>query len=78
MIQQGPDTSSYSRFDFLDYNLGLPNGTVGKETACNARDTSLIPGSGRSHGGGNGNPLQYSCLFGSLKHSSKKLSRSKY
>ena len=25
-------------------------------------DTGLIPGSGRSHGGGNGNPLQYSCL----------------
>ena len=40
MIQQAPDTSSYSRFDFLHYNLGLPNGTVGKETACNARDTS--------------------------------------
>ena len=27
-----------------------------------ARDTGLIPGSGRSPGGGNGNPLQYSCL----------------
>ena len=27
-----------------------------------ARDTDLIPGSGRSHGGGNGNPLQYSGL----------------
>ena len=26
------------------------------------RDTGLIPGSGRSPGGGNGNPLQYSCL----------------
>ena len=25
-------------------------------------DTGLIPGSGRSSGGGNGNPLQYSCL----------------
>ena len=30
--------------------------------AGDARDTSLIPGSGRSPGGGNGNPLQYSCL----------------
>ena len=30
--------------------------------AGNIRDTGLIPGSGRSHGGGNGNPLQYSCL----------------
>ena len=26
------------------------------------RDVGLIPGSGRSPGGGNGNPLQYSCL----------------
>ena len=30
--------------------------------AGNARDISLIPGSGRSPGGGHGNPLQYSCL----------------
>ena len=37
----------------------------GKESACNAGDTGdvgLIPGSGRSPGEGNGNPLQYSCL----------------
>ena len=33
-----------------------------KESACNAGDTGSIPGSGRSPGGGNGNPLQYSCL----------------
>ena len=30
--------------------------------ACNAGDAGLIHGSGRSHGEGNGNPLQYSCL----------------
>ena len=30
--------------------------------AGDSRDTGLVPGSGRSHGGGNGNPLQYSCL----------------
>ena len=30
--------------------------------AGDARDTGSIPGSGRSLGGGNGNPLQYSCL----------------
>ena len=30
--------------------------------AGDARDESLIPGSGRSPGEGNGNPLQYSCL----------------
>ena len=34
----------------------------GKESACNARDLDLIPGSGRSPGEGNGNPLQDSCL----------------
>ena len=34
----------------------------GKESACNAGDLSLIPGLGRSPGGGNGNPLEYSCL----------------
>ena len=33
-----------------------------KASACNARDLGSIPGSGRSSGGGNGNPLQYSCL----------------
>ena len=37
----------------------------GSESACNAgdaRDVGLIPGSGRSPGGGNGNPFQFSCL----------------
>ena len=33
-----------------------------KESACNVGDLSLIPGSGRSPGEGNGNPLQDSCL----------------
>ena len=42
--------------------LGLPWWFSGKESACNAGDTDLIPGLGRSPGEGNGNPLQYSCL----------------
>ena len=44
---------------------GFLDGSVGKESACNAEDTGdtgLIPGPGESPGGGNGNPLQYSCL----------------
>ena len=41
---------------------GFPSGSVGKESACNAGDAGLIPGSGRSLGGGHGNSLQYSCL----------------
>ena len=43
--------------------LGFPGGLVGKESAaCNAGDAGSIPGLGRSPGGGNGNPFQYSCL----------------
>ena len=41
---------------------GFPIGSVHKESACNAGDLGSIPGSGRSPGEGNGNPLQYSCL----------------
>ena len=42
--------------------MRLPWWFSGKESACNAGDSSLIPGLGRSPGGGNDNPLQYSCL----------------
>ena len=41
---------------------GFPCRSVGKESTYNAGDLGLIPGSGRSPGEGNGNPLQYSCL----------------
>ena len=44
------------------HNMGFPGGSDGKESTCNAGDTGLIPGSGRSPGEGNGYPLQYSCL----------------
>ena len=40
--------------------LGFPDSSVGKESACNAGDHGSIPGSGRSTGEGNGYPLQYS------------------
>ena len=42
--------------------MGFPGGSEVKASACNAGDLGSIPGSGRSHGEGNGNPLQYSCL----------------
>ena len=42
--------------------MGFPHSSVGKESACNAGDLGSIPGSRRSPGEGNGNPLQYSCL----------------
>ena len=38
----------------------------GKESACNAEDPGLIPGSRRSPREGHGNPLQYSCLENSM------------
>ena len=40
----------------------FPDGTVVKNPHTSAEDVGSIPGSGRSSGGGNGNPLQYSCL----------------
>ena len=42
--------------------MGFLHSLVGKSSACNAGDPGLTPGSGRSPGKGNGNPLQYSCL----------------
>jgi len=39
---------------------------VVKNPPVNAGDTGLIPGLGRSPGGGNGNPLQYTCLENSM------------
>ena len=41
---------------------GFPGGSDGKASAYNAGDLGSTPGSGRSSGEGNGNPLQYSCL----------------
>ena len=42
--------------------LGFPGGSEVKASASNVGDLGSIPGLGRSPGGGNGNPLQYSCL----------------
>ena len=57
-VQLGPESSCL---------WGFPSGSVGKESACSARDTGdlgLIPGWGRSPGGGDS--LQYSCLENSM------------
>ena len=60
----GPQTSLFynSYLASLDLILGFPSGSKSKESACNVGDLDLIPGLGRSPGGGHGNPLQYSCL----------------
>ena len=42
--------------------MGFPGGSFSKESDCNAGDPDSVPGSGRSPGEGNGNPLQYSHL----------------
>ena len=44
----------------------FPGGSDGKASAYNAGDLGSIPGSGRSSGEGNDNPLQYSCLEGPM------------
>ena len=43
--------------------LGLPGGSAGKESACNAGDLGWIPGLGRFPEEGKGYPLQYSGLY---------------
>ena len=45
-----------------EVSKGFPDGLDSKEPACNAGDLGLNPGSESSPGGGNGNPLEYSCL----------------
>jgi len=44
------------------FSFGFPGGSDGKESVCSVGDLGSIPGSGRSPGEGNGNPLQYPCL----------------
>ena len=46
----------------LGFPGGFPGGSEVKASASNVGDVGSIPGSGRSPGEGNGNPLQYSCL----------------
>ena len=50
-----------SFYPLISLCMGFPDSLVGKESACNAGDPSLILGSGRSGGEGIGYPLQYSC-----------------
>ena len=54
---------------YVKLKNSIPGGSEDKESACNAGDTGaagLIPESGRSPGGGNGNSLQYFCLENSM------------
>ena len=51
-------TEYYASLRMIDF----PGGSDGKASAYNVGDLRSIPGSGRSSGEGNGNPLQYFCL----------------
>ena len=51
---------------YLSLSQGFPGDSDGKASAYNVEDPGSIPGSGRSPGEGNGNPLQYSCLENSM------------
>ena len=61
-LEQWPPTFWHQRLVFW----GFPGSSDDKESTCNARDTGLIPGSGRCPGKENGYPLQYSCLEKSM------------
>ena len=58
--------SSYYNKYFLKYTQGFPGGSDSEESACNMGELDLIPGVGRSPGGKNGYPLQYSGLDNSM------------
>ena len=58
--------SSPGLLEINSVNMGFPDSSVGKESACNAGDTGSIPGLGRSPGKGKGYPLQYSGLENSM------------
>ena len=57
-----PNTHTHFIIQFWDSPSTTQAPLVVKNLPANARDASSIPGSGRSPGGGNGTPLQYSCL----------------
>ena len=58
----GQSTAKRKDYTKIWVSGGFPGGSVVKSPPPNAGDAGLIPGSGRSSGGGSGNPLQYSCL----------------
>ena len=65
-------SSSYKKHK-IRQSLAFSGGREGKTSAFNAGDLGLIPGSGRSPGEGNSNPLQSSCLENSESHTTEQL-----
>ena len=60
-------TFPYMELHTLCILSGFPGSAVVKNLPANVGDTGSIPGSGRSPGEGNGNPLQYCCLEESME-----------
>ena len=56
--------------------MGFPGSSAGKESICNAGDLGVIPGLGRSPGGGKGYPLQYSGLENSMDYAVHEIAES--
>ena len=65
-VTTAPSHPGASYRSFPSFIPGFPDSSVGKESACNVGDLSLIPGLGRSHGEGNSYPRQYSGLENSM------------
>ena len=61
-LTMGRCYQEYTHTHTHTHTHGLPQWCSSKESTCNAGDSVLIPGSGRSPGGRKGYPLQYSCL----------------
>ena len=61
LLERMTDNYGYSDLN-KSKKSDFPGGSDGEASVYNAGDLGLIPGSGRSSGEGNGNPLQYSCL----------------
>ena len=67
ICKMGKLCNSPSKFNlFLNFYHFIDSGSDGKEPACNAGDPGSFPGSGRSPGEENSNPLQCSCLENSV------------
>ena len=70
MIEREKRDSKFGAVSFINFmsiscpfmSYVVPDGSVWKESACNARDKGLIPAWGRSPGEGKSNPLHYSCM----------------
>ena len=60
MLENAWHNAQTSGFHLSVYqnNLGFPGGSVVKNLPANAEDVDSVPGSGRSPGKGNGNPLK--------------------